>query len=324
MRRRRRKLRTWAWALVAVPLAVGFIPGVPHPGLQLFTWWLPIPPRTEVPLPREGVERLLVLAPHPDDEILGAGGAIVESLAQGHQVLVVFLTNGDANTAAKRFFTLNPLNRPEDYRALGFRRMKEAGQALLLLGVPWDHALFLGYPDRGLWALWTTHREKVYTSPHTKRDRPAYPNSFNPEAWYTGQDLLRDLTDILRKYQPTIIYCPHPEDAHSDHQATAQFLHAALEETGLAPEVRYYLVHGKRWPNPRRLIPDAELSVPLYLMDGWDWHSLWLSEEAVERKLAALRAYSSQRITNGRFLAAFVRQNELYAHAHFMEAALGK
>lgn len=324
MRRGRRRLRSWGWVFVAVFVAAGFIPGVPHPGLQLFTWWLPIPPRTEVPLPREGAERVLVLAPHPDDESLGAGGAIVESLAQGHQVLVVFLTSGDANTAAKRFFTLNPLNRPEDYRALGFRRMKEAGQALLLLGVPWDHALFLGYPDRGLWALWTTHREKVYTSPYTKMDHPWYRNSFNPEARYTGQDLLSDLAKILRIYQPTVIYCPHPEDAHPDHRATAHFLREALVETEGTPEVRYYLVHGERWPNPLRLIPDAELSMPLYLTDGWEWRSLWLSEETRERKLAALRAYSSQRVTNGRFLAAFVRQNEVYARNFLMEVAPDK
>lgn len=324
VRQRRRRLRSWVWVFVTVPVVVGFIPGVPHPGLQLFLWWVPLPPRGEVPEPREGVERVLVLAPHPDDEVLGAGGAIVESLREGHQVLMVFLTNGDANTATKKLFTWNPLNRPEDYQALGYRRMKEAGQALLILGVPWDHALFLGYPDRGLWALWTTHREKVYTSPHTKMNHPGYRNSFNPEARYTGQDLLSDLAKILCIYQPTLIYCPHPEDTHPDHRATAHFLRVALEETELAPEVRYYLVHGERWPNPLRLIPDAELSVPLYLTDGWDWHYLWLSEETVERKLAALRTYSSQRVTNGRFLAAFVRQNEVYARDLLMEAALGR
>ncbi|MBC7222273.1 PIG-L family deacetylase [Candidatus Bipolaricaulota bacterium] len=313
MRRRRRGFWRWAWVVVAVPVAMGFIPGVPHPGLQLFMWWVPIPPRVDVPSPREGVERVLVLAPHPDDEVLGAGGAIVDFLAQGHQVLVVFLTAGDANTAAKRFFTWNPLNRPEDYQALGYRRMKEAGEAMRILGVPWDHILFLGYPDRGLHSLWTTYREKIYRSPYTKMDHPFYRNSFNPEARYKGEDLLEDLCTILRTFHPTIIYCPHPEDSHPDHRATALFLQAALGEVFLAPEIRYYLVHGQQWPTPLRLIPDAELSAPSYLADRWDWRTLPLSEETVEKKLAALRAYSSQRVTNGRFLAAFVRQNEVYA-----------
>ncbi len=320
MRRRRGGLWRWAWMVVAAPVAVGFIPGIPHPGLHLFLWWVPLPPRADVPPPEEGVERVLVLAPHPDDEVLGAGGAIVEFLSQGHQVLVVFLTAGDANTAAKRFFTWNPLNKAEDFRALGYRRMKEAGQAMRILGVSWDHLIFLGYPDRGLYPLYTTYREKAFLSPFTKMDRPFYANAFNSQARYTGEDLLRDLCTILQAYQPTLVYCPHPEDAHSDHQATAHFLLEALHETSLAPEVRYYLVHGHRWPYPLRLIPDAELPSPVDFLDLWDWRSLPLSEETVEMKLAALRGYSSQRVTNGRFLAAFVRQNELYTY-EFMDVA---
>lgn len=316
MLRTRGRLRRWIWVIVAVPVAVGFIPGVPHPGLQLFMWWVPIPPRADVPAPREGVERVLVLAPHPDDEVLGAGGALAEFLAQEHQVLVVFLTAGDANTAAKKFFTWNPLNRPEDYQAVGYRRMKEAGQVMRILGVPEDHLLFLGYPDRGLYALYTTHWEIPYSSPYTRMNHPFYRNSFNPQASYTGQDLLQDLSTILEIYKPTIIYCPHPEDTHSDHRAAALFLRAALSALGgeLFPEVRYYLVHSEHWPTPRRLVPTLELLVPARLVDQWEWYSFPVSEAALEKKLAALRAYSSQRLTNGRFLAAFVRQNEIYAH----------
>ncbi len=310
---RKRRVRRWILALAFVPLALGFIPGLPHPVLQILLWWNPIPPRAEIPQPQEGVERVLVLAPHPDDEILGAGGVIVNFLRQGHQVLVVFVTNGDANAASKKFFTWNPLNRAEDYRAIGYLRMKEAGRAMEILGVPWNHLLFLGYPDRGLWNLLTTNWEKPFRSPYTKMDYPFYRNSFNPEAVYTGLSLLQDLCAILKGFQPTIVYCPHPEDAHPDHRATALFLNRALEQTGLFPEIRYYLVHGRHWPTPLRLIPDAELPAPQHLTERWQWHSVVLEGEAVERKLAALRAYSSQRLTNGRFLAAFVRQNEVYA-----------
>lgn len=310
---RKRKGRRWIWALAGIPLALGFIPGVPHPFLQILLWWNPIPPRAEIPQPREEGERVLILAPHPDDETIGAGGTIVNFLRQGHQVLVVFLTNGDANIASKKFFTWNPLNKPEDYRAIGYLRMREAGRAMEILGVPWDHLLFLGYPDRGLWHLLTANWEKPFRSPYTKKDHPFYRNSFNPEAVYTGLSLLQDLCAILTGFRPTIVYCPHPEDVHPDHRATALFLGKALKATGLSPEIRYYLVHGRRWPTPLRLIPDAELPAPQYLAERWQWHSVALEEDVVEIKLAALRAYSSQRVTNGRFLAAFVRQNELYA-----------
>ncbi|MBD3855728.1 MAG: PIG-L family deacetylase, partial [Acidobacteria bacterium] len=45
---------------------------------------------------------VLVLAPHPDDEVFGCGGAIVQLLGAGAEVRSVVLTDGgaqgDANT----------------------------------------------------------------------------------------------------------------------------------------------------------------------------------------------------------------------------------
>lgn len=40
--------------------------------------------------------RLVVVAPHPDDETLGAGGLIAETSARGTPVLVVSITDGEA------------------------------------------------------------------------------------------------------------------------------------------------------------------------------------------------------------------------------------
>jgi GlcNAc-PI de-N-acetylase len=39
--------------------------------------------------------RLLVIAPHPDDETVGAGGAIATARERGWNVTVVFVTSGD-------------------------------------------------------------------------------------------------------------------------------------------------------------------------------------------------------------------------------------
>src|SRR5438105_6795742 len=48
-------------------------------------------------------DRVLVLAPHPDDESLGAAGLIQCAVAAHARVCVVFATNGDNNAWAQRF-----------------------------------------------------------------------------------------------------------------------------------------------------------------------------------------------------------------------------
>lgn len=318
MRRRGTGRRKWiaAGGILLLPVALGFIPGFPHPFINLFLWWVPIPPRVEVVAPLPGMERVLVIAPHPDDEVLAVGGTIAQLREDGHQVLVVFLTNGDANQAVKKLFTLNLLRRAEDYQALGYRRQKEGVAALRVLGVPQNAVIFLGYPDQGLSALATRNwqREDPYTSPYTRANYPFYRNSFNPSALYCGEDLVADLVRILRRFSPTVIYFPHPEDGHPDHRAAVGLVLAALLSVDMdeQPELRLYVVHAPSWPAPRRLAMDLALTVPTAL-DQWEWSSLELAVRLREVKVAAIRAYSSQRVTNGRFLASFVRANELYA-----------
>src|ERR1051325_3837894 len=48
----------------------------------------------------ENIQRVLVIAPHPDDETIGAGGLIQQALAQGSLVKVVVVTNGDGQRFA--------------------------------------------------------------------------------------------------------------------------------------------------------------------------------------------------------------------------------
>ena len=39
-------------------------------------------------------KRIVVFAPHPDDETLGTGGTIVRKLNEGYEVVIVVLTDG--------------------------------------------------------------------------------------------------------------------------------------------------------------------------------------------------------------------------------------
>ena len=45
-------------------------------------------------------DRVLILAPHPDDETIGTAGVLQQAKKAGAQVKVVCFTNGDANELA--------------------------------------------------------------------------------------------------------------------------------------------------------------------------------------------------------------------------------
>lgn len=81
--------------------------------------------------------RVLVLAPHPDDETLGCGGSIRLLAEKGVPVKVLFLTRGDKALPGSG----------SSYSAL---REKEAKKALRILGIS-DYEFFR-YPDRELYA----------------------------------------------------------------------------------------------------------------------------------------------------------------------------
>src|SRR5262245_52083561 len=60
--------------------------------------------------------RLLVVAPHPDDEVLAAGGLMQHVLAAGGQVRVVYLTNGDGYRDGVRLEEREARPKPKDFR----------------------------------------------------------------------------------------------------------------------------------------------------------------------------------------------------------------
>jgi len=69
------------------------------------------------------MEKLLVFAPHPDDDVIGCGGTIANNTAQGNQVTIVYLTSGENGSLA-----YSPAE-------LSVVREEEATRAASLLGV---------------------------------------------------------------------------------------------------------------------------------------------------------------------------------------------
>ncbi len=67
-----------------------------QPGTPEETWAADTRLTDRSPLPLDGIDQLLVVAAHPDDETLGAGGLIVECARRGYPVTVVIVTDGAA------------------------------------------------------------------------------------------------------------------------------------------------------------------------------------------------------------------------------------
>src|SRR5882672_4780790 len=80
--------------------------------------------------------RLMLLAPHPDDETIAAGGVLQQVIAAGGSVRIIYFTDGDDNPWAQRAVERRWRIGPDDRKRWGKRRRAEALAALVALGVP--------------------------------------------------------------------------------------------------------------------------------------------------------------------------------------------
>jgi LmbE family N-acetylglucosaminyl deacetylase len=95
----------------------------------------------DVAAPANG-QRVLVFSPHPDDETIGIGGYIAQSIRNGADVRIVLVTNGN-------------------YRHQEAIRYAEFKKATGILGVPETSLVFLNFSDHSLRTINQTVLEAV-------------------------------------------------------------------------------------------------------------------------------------------------------------------
>lgn len=145
------------------------------------------------PLDRPPGARVLVLAPHMDDETLGCGGSLHRHVLAGERVTVAYMTDGRKGDPA-----LNARDMPADERerlenALAAARREEACRSAEVLGL---HDLrFLSNRD-----------QELRLTPRTRQQ----------------------VRDLLEELRPDLVYLPFPTDHHPDHRATNRIFLAAL------------------------------------------------------------------------------------------------
>ena len=177
-------------------------------------------------------DRVLVLAPHPDDEVLGAGALILRALEAGASVHVAFATDGETNPWVQRLVERRVWLTREDQARFGQRRRGEALAALSVLGIGPDAVEFLGLPDSGVTELLCA------ASP-----RPA-----------------SVIARCFAKARPTVLVAPAPSDIHPDHGALGVLVRSCLRGSARPPALRAALEYTVHLP-PRSPEPTPSLLV---------------------------------------------------------------
>jgi LmbE family N-acetylglucosaminyl deacetylase len=233
-------------------------------------------------------ERVIVLAPHPDDETLGCGGTIRLLIEAGKEVKVVFLTSGekaDTEHPKSRLPLTSPVKGGEFIRVRstlareGVRvpakqeyhmteyallREREAEKALKILGVS-DYG-FMRFPDRGI---------------HERYE-----------------DVLHTILKTVEEFKPDTIYAPSMVEVNPDHRTAA------------AVAIEMQRIGTQRLPGSGNLRPVrivfCEITIPLRPNVLVDITSVY------SRKKKAAKSYKSQmKLTD--YLAHITAMNTIRA-----------
>ena len=269
-------------------------------------------------------DRILIFAPHPDDETIATGAYIQQAVAAGADVRVAVVTNGEYPDMSVVVSERTLRRRPAEFIRLGDARQRETLAAMSYLGLPADHVIFLGYPNGYLDQMWSPLHwplDRPILSVRTRTTRSPYANSYTPNTPYCGQAVLDDVERLLLSFRPTVVIAPHPNDLHLDHWSTGAFVRAALEQLRLdhhpfadTCQVYTYLVHRNHWPVPRGYKPWLTLEPPasLLALGTTDWRFLPVSLAQTIDKHHATTLYHTQGGGIDPLLDAFSRATELF------------
>jgi len=139
-------------------------------------------------------EKILVFAPHPDDETLGCGGTIAKRISEGYEVVIVEITDGRYLFKTVLGTESNPT--PAEVKQM---RKEEVIKATGILGVPKDNLVFFEFEDGKLEQNEKEAKDKV--------------------------------EKILKTITPIEVYFPYAKDFHPDHRSTNRVVVNCLQRT---------------------------------------------------------------------------------------------
>lgn len=146
---------------------------------------------------------IAVVAPHPDDEIFGFGGALLKLLHGGSQAYIIYLTDGEGSGI---WHDTNEIRR---------QRILLSEKAIMLLGIDNSNIYRLHFSDNSLPQYGQSGFEKIVAE-------------------------VKSLIDLLR---PEAVFATHPIDFWPfDHVSCAEIVSEAIKHTETKPQLWYYWV----------------------------------------------------------------------------------
>lgn len=159
-----------------------------------------------------GGGKVMVVAPHMDDEVIGCGGTLYKHILKGADATVVFVTDG--RYGSKTLLKLSAQERRQREMEVATKRRAEAERALRILGV--RDAVFLDAEEQSL---------------------------------LTAPELPGMLRSLLTSRRPDIVYLPCFLEEHADHRAVNQLLFQAVQGLNLDFDCCGYEVWTPLFPN---------------------------------------------------------------------------
>ena len=175
---------------------------------------------------------LVVVAPHPDDEVFGCAGLIAQTKAKQGRVHIILLTGG--GKAHENCCEVIQEDLLDKRRSLAM----SAGAAL---GLSADAFTFLGWPDGNL-----------------------------QESILKDSEKARQLAGLIESFSPDAIFCPHPFEGWSDHTAAEELTRKAVAGMAHKPTLYHYCVwlwHSLSFKKALRC--DWKNAITLDISDVW-------------------------------------------------------
>lgn len=209
---------------------------LPCPGVPAVE---PAPPAPQ-PCANEALtayDELLLIVPHPDDEVLGFAGLMSEFIRLGKPVTIVVVTDGDGYCDACAFWKNIGITRAmaewspcseADLAEFAAIRRAESSRAQKVLGGP--EPVFWNYPDTGIGTAWEAMRSGKGADVPLRRSDCSLEGIFGKGSAIqaTPGTLYARLNEAITRSAPrALIGTTHPLDGHNDHRGLGSLIRKA-------------------------------------------------------------------------------------------------